>query len=78
MSKADKLKEKLANGTIDARELRTLLIKMGWYMVRQNGSHEQWTNDVNVLTLATHGNELKRYQIKQAQDALNINRRTEP
>jgi predicted RNA binding protein YcfA (HicA-like mRNA interferase family) len=70
MSKTDKLKEKLANGTIDAREARTLLSKLGWTMSPGKGSHEKWTDGTKILILATHSKELKPYQIKQIQEAI--------
>ena len=71
MSKADKLKAKLANGTISAQELRTLLKQFGAVLSRTKGSHEQWVLEGKVLTLATHHKELKLYQIKQAKEFLN-------
>ncbi len=70
MSKADKLLEKLRNGTISAREVRTLLGQLGWSLARQKGSHEQWLKNGKVLTLATHSKEVKPYQLKQIAKAL--------
>lgn len=70
MSKTDKLLKKLQNGTISADEARTLLKKMGWEMDRQRGSHETWTNNIKTLILSPHTKELKSYQIKQIQKAL--------
>lgn len=70
MSKTEKLLAKLKNGTISAQELRTLLGQLGWTLARQKGSHEQWLKNGNVITLATHSNELKPYQTKQVSKAL--------
>ena len=73
MSKTDKLKVKLANGTIDAREARTLLSKLGWSKLAGKGSHEKWTKDGQIIILATHTKELKPYQIRQIQESINEN-----
>jgi len=71
MSKTDKLKAKLANGSINARELRTLLAKEGATLIRTKGSHEQWARNGKLMTLATHDDNLKPYQIKEAKEFLN-------
>lgn len=66
MSRTDKLLEKLQNGSINAKEARRLLNKLGWILDRQVGSHEQWVGPGQErLTLATHTKELKPYQIKE-------------
>lgn len=70
MSKTEKLLEKLRNKTISASELRTLLQRLGWKLDRTKGSHEQWAKNGKVVTLATHSNELKSYQIKQFSEAI--------
>ena len=71
MSKTDKLLKKLINGAIDAKELRTLITKFGWVLDRQNGSHEQWLGpNKERMTIATHGKDLKLYQVKLAQSFL--------
>lgn len=72
MSKTDKLMEKLRNGTIDAVELRSLLIKVGAECSPGRGSHEKWTLNGKVMILATHSNDLKKYQIKEAQNFLGV------
>ncbi len=61
MSKADKLIKKLQNGTISAKELRTLLGQTGWICERQKGSHEHWRKNGKVITLATHSKDIKIY-----------------
>lgn len=71
MSKTEKLLAKLNNGSISASELRTLLLKLGWRLDRQKGSHEQWLGpNGRFLTLATHSKELKPYQIKEAKEKI--------
>ena len=70
MSKADKLREKLKHGKIDSREAANLLKQAGWAIDRQNGSHQIWARGKETFSLATHGKELKRYQIKAIQEAV--------
>src|SRR4051812_12901774 len=65
-----KLVEKLRRGAIDALELRTLLGQDGWQIRNTTGSHEQWVKGSLHLTLATHSKDLKKYQIKEAREAL--------
>jgi predicted RNA binding protein YcfA (HicA-like mRNA interferase family) len=73
MSKTDKLLSKLRYKSISADELRTLLRHLGWRLDRCKGSHEQWIKNGRVVTLATHGQELKTYQIKQFLEAIEEN-----
>jgi hypothetical protein len=70
MSKTEKLIAKLKSGNIDAIELRSLLKKLNWSLDHSTGSHEVWFKDGARFVLATHGKDLKLYQIKQAQKAL--------
>jgi len=70
MSKTEKLLTKLKNGSISAKELRTLLGQLGWALARQKGSHEQWLKNGKLITLATHSKDLKPYQMKQVLKAL--------
>jgi predicted RNA binding protein YcfA (HicA-like mRNA interferase family) len=70
MTKADKLKEKLTRGQIDANEGFLLLNQSGWKCERQKGSHQTWARGSETLTLAVHGKDLKRYQIKAIQKAV--------
>lgn len=70
MAKADKLKEKLRAGAIDARELRTLLGQCGWVLDRVRGSHEFWERGSATFVLATHSKDLKPYQIRQARSVI--------
>jgi predicted RNA binding protein YcfA (HicA-like mRNA interferase family) len=72
MSKADKLLQKLLNGTIKAIELRTLLLALGAKLERTKGSHEQWSKGKEKMTLATHSKDLKPYQIRNAREFLNV------
>lgn len=67
MAKTDKLIRKLEHGSINARELKTLMRQVGWRLDRTKGSHEIWTRDSKTFVLATHSKDLKMYQIKQAQ-----------
>jgi predicted RNA binding protein YcfA (HicA-like mRNA interferase family) len=66
MSKKAKLLAKLKSGSINAKELRTLLNQCGWLLDRTKGSHEAWVKGSDTMILATHDKELKRYQIKEA------------
>lgn len=72
MSKTDKLLKKLAAGTINAKELRTLMMAMGAELVQAKGSHERWYLGDKRMVLATHGKDLKLYQIKQARFFLGV------
>lgn len=58
------------NGTIDGDELIALLGRLGWYPLRQKGSHQAWSNGTQMLTVVAGRKELKPYQIKDAQKAL--------
>lgn len=70
MEKSAKLKTKLANRSVTARELRALLLLEGWLLERTRGSHEFWVNGPKTFVLAVHGKDLKLYQIKQASQLL--------
>lgn len=70
MDRKEKLREKLVRGSITARELRVFLRLEGWRLDRTRGSHEFWINSLRTFVLATHGKDLKRYQIKLAQQLL--------
>lgn len=72
MGKTEKLLEKLNNGKIDARELRSLLKKMGAVHLHTRGSHEHYGLNGRLLVLATHSNDLKHYQIRQAKEFLGL------
>jgi predicted RNA binding protein YcfA (HicA-like mRNA interferase family) len=66
MSKNFKLKSKLMDGSIDGKELRTLLVQEGWTLDRTRGSHEVWISGHRTFVLATHSKDLKPYQVKEA------------
>ena len=70
MTKADKLKGSLEEGTISAPELRTLLKRSGAILDRTKGSHEVWKLGNRRMVLATHGKDLKEYQIRNAKEFL--------
>lgn len=70
MANIEKLKQKLERGSINARELRTLMNQLGWHLMRIKGSHEVWVKEHKTFVLATHTKDLKRYQVKQAQELL--------
>jgi predicted RNA binding protein YcfA (HicA-like mRNA interferase family) len=70
VSKTEKVLTKLKNGAIDGGELLTLLGRLGWYPLRQVGSHQTWSNGVKSLTVIAGRIDLKHYQIKEAQKAL--------
>lgn len=70
MTKAEKLREKLERKIISALELRTLLKAEGATLDRTRGSHEVWKLGDKRMVLATHGKDLKPYQIKEAKEFL--------
>ena len=70
VSKTEKLIAKLQQGTIDGSELVTLLGRLGWYPLRQTGSHQTWSNGIKLLTIIAGRVDLRHYQIKEAQKAL--------
>ena len=70
MAKKEKLLEKLRNGSITPKDLRTLLKQSGFDKNRTVGSHEQWYRGKDRFSLATHGKDLKPYEIKKAQHYL--------
>jgi predicted RNA binding protein YcfA (HicA-like mRNA interferase family) len=72
MSRQDKLIAKLKNGSISSSELRTLLKQMRWVLGRTNGSHEIWKSGSKRFVLATHTNDLKDYQIRDAIKELEV------
>ena len=72
MSKTEKLLEKLKRGSISAPELRTLLKKMGAELINIEGSHERYYLGARRFSLAVHGKDLKRYQVKQAMEFLGV------
>ena len=49
MSRDAKLKLKLTNGSITARELRALLDLEGWQLDRTRGSQEFWIEGTEVF-----------------------------
>lgn len=72
MSKIEKLVKKLNNKTINAKELRALMIALGAELKGTRGSHERWYFNSRRYVLATHGKDLKEYQIKQAKEFLSV------
>jgi predicted RNA binding protein YcfA (HicA-like mRNA interferase family) len=70
MSKTEKLLTKLKNGSLDGLELITLLKRLGWYPLRQVGSHQTWSNGIKSLTVIAGRVDLKPYQIKEAKKLL--------
>ncbi len=70
MTKHDKLLQKLRQGSIDAKELITLLKQEGWTLDRTKGSHEVWIKGPQTYVLATHTKDLKPYQRRAAQELL--------
>lgn len=66
MTKNAKLTSKLKAGSINGKELRTLLQQEDWKLERTRGSHEIWTKGPHTFVLATHSKDLKPYQIKEA------------
>lgn len=40
------------------KELEKFLRRYGWWLLRQGGSHEQWTDGTNVVSVPRH-RELK-------------------
>jgi predicted RNA binding protein YcfA (HicA-like mRNA interferase family) len=70
MSKTEKLLTKLKNGSLDGLELITLLKRLGWYPLRQVGSHQTWSNGIKSFTVIAGRVDLKPYQIKEARKLL--------
>jgi len=70
MGSRAKLWIKLKNKSIKADELRTLLKMYGFILDHQKGSHQFWKKGIQRYVLATHGKDLKSYQIKQAIEVL--------
>ncbi len=70
VTRTEKLKERLELKSITASELRTLLNKEGAVLDRTRGSHEVWKFEGRRLILATHGKDLKAYQMKEAEEFL--------
>ena len=70
MAATEKLISKLLQGTINAKELRTLLKQKDWRLNRVRGSHEIWCKGSRTFVLATHSKDLKPYQRKEARDFL--------
>ena len=62
MGKIDKLKTKLQRGSrLSCQEVRALLGDVGYELVRQKGSHEQWVRQGKTFTLAAHGKDAPHY-----------------
>ncbi|RJP50501.1 MAG: type II toxin-antitoxin system HicA family toxin [Anaerolineaceae bacterium] len=72
MASTEKLIAKLKNGSINAKELRTLLKQVGAEHVRTKGSHEIYHLPGRVFVLATHSKDLKRYMIKEAMEFIGV------
>ena len=70
VSSRSKLWAKLKSRNIKADELRTLLKMEGFELDHQKGSHQFWKRATQRYVLATHGKDLKLYQIKQAMEVL--------
>ncbi|MBI2335971.1 MAG: type II toxin-antitoxin system HicA family toxin [Deltaproteobacteria bacterium] len=73
MVATSKLVEKLANGTIQKKELVTLLSQLGFEKFRGKGSHEVWGHrkypDVHIV-IAIHSKEVPKYQLRQIEKSL--------
>ena len=53
---------KLLRGSqLTCQEVRTVLKDLGYELVRQRGSHEQWVKDGRTFTLAAHGKDAPHY-----------------
>lgn len=64
MSSVDKLKRKLNQGSrLSCNEVRALLKQLGYVLVRQKGSHEQWVKVGRTFTLACHGKDAPFYAL---------------
>lgn len=68
-----KLVEKLANKTIQKRELETLLGQLGFRCMGGKGSHKVWGRrdlpDIHIV-IATHTKEVPIYQLRQIEKSL--------
>ena len=62
MTAIAKLRERLKDGSsLSSVEIRKILESLGYRLVRQKGSHEQWVKDGQTFTLACHGKEAPHY-----------------
>ncbi|MDO8519199.1 MAG: type II toxin-antitoxin system HicA family toxin [Deltaproteobacteria bacterium] len=73
MNKQDKLISKLLHLSLKKRELNTLLNQLGFSYRRGKGSHEVWTREKFVVTIATHDKEVPFYILKQLSQYLREN-----
>jgi len=60
MSRLEKIKL-LRGSRLTCQEVRVLLADLGYELVRQRGSHEQWVKDGRTFTLAAHGKDATHY-----------------
>lgn len=61
----DKLIGKLLNLSIKKKELNTLLGRLGFAYRKGKGSHEVWSKESYVLTIATHNKEVPRFILRE-------------
>jgi len=62
MGSIKKLEQKLLRGSrLDYKEIRRMLKHLGYELVRQKGSHEQWVKHGRTFTLAAHGKDAPHY-----------------
>jgi len=62
MTTVKKLKQKLHRGSrLSCPEVEKLLKELGYTLVRQKGSHEQWVCQGRTFTLTRHQKEVPFY-----------------
>lgn len=62
MATLTKLKERLQRGShLSCHEVRRVLQGLGYVLIRQKGSHEQWVKVGRTFTLPVHGKEAPFY-----------------
>lgn len=65
MKSADKLTAKLLNLNIKKKGLNTLLRQLGFTYRKGKGSHEVWSKESYVITIATHNKEVPRFILRE-------------
>ncbi len=62
MVKVEKVVKNLKEGSrLSFREVRAILVSLGFELKRQRGSHEQWIKQGRAFTLPCHGKEVPFY-----------------
>jgi predicted RNA binding protein YcfA (HicA-like mRNA interferase family) len=73
MTKRDKLIQKILQGkNISYAEAEKVLLSLGYELINQEGSHATYgKKGKNHITLVANKKEMKSYQVKLIQEAIN-------